>query len=173
MTVSLYSSSCAADGVAIILSKKTVPTIADTTTFLCDLIIVPPFVCFICPVGPSLEPVLERFDALPFPGLVDEFIAGMDRDRGDPRRELGASLEPGQTFENVQKDLLKNLLVRRPVPDVPVDQVIDEVLVVLDQPVRIHRHCVRHDGARRDLRRNFFFIYQICLISERNVARFL
>ena len=75
-------------------------------------------------------------------------IAGVDRDRGDPRRELGASLEPGQAFENVQKDLLKNLLVRRPVPDGPVDQVIDEVLVVLDQPVRIHRPCLRHDGAR-------------------------
>jgi len=98
----------------------------------------PPFVCFICPAGPSFKPVPERFDALPFPGLVDEFIAGMDRDRGDPRRELGASLEPGQTFENVQKDLLKNLLVRRPVPDGPVDQVIDEILVVLDQPVCIH-----------------------------------
>ena len=51
---------------------------------------------------------------------------------------------------------MESLLVGFPVPDCPVDQVIDKILVVLDQLVCIHRL--------------FLFIHHICLIKRRNVA---
>ena len=111
--------------------------------------------------GDCLDPITERNELFPLPSFLDEFITGVDRDRCDPRRELRSALEPGQTFENVQKNLLENLLVRFPVSDSPMDKVIDKVLVVLDQPVCIHRLFLRHDGA----------IYN-SLISRQNVATF-
>ena len=111
--------------------------------------------------GDCLEPIAERYGLFPLPGFLDEFVTGVDCNRGDPCRELRTALEPGQAFENVQENLLENLLVRCPVPNCPVDQVIDKVLVVLDQLVCIHRLFICHDGA----------IYN-SLISRQNVATF-